>query len=251
MMWQEYLLLLVIGFVTGVINTMAGGGSVLTLPLLIFLGLPPNVANGTNRVAIFIQGLSTAAGFRSKSVKTFPFSIYFGFSAMLGAMIGAQIAVDIKEEIFNRILAIVIVLVGFFLVFHKDRSKNFNLERLKGKYLWLSTIAFFFIGIYGGFIQAGTGLIMLMVLSGINHYALVKANAIKNLVTLVFNISALAIFIFNDKVNWEYGLMLAVGTALGGWFTSRWSVNKGDGIVRIFMIIMIIIMATKLWFFND
>lgn len=250
-MWQEYLLLIVIGFVTGVINTMAGGGSVLTLPILIFLGLPPNVANGTNRIAIFVQSLSTAAGFRSKEVKTFPFSLYFGFSALLGAIIGAKIAIDIAPEIFNRILAVVIVLVGIFLVIHKSNPTLFREERLTGKYLWLSTIAFFFIGIYGGFIQAGTGLIMLIVLSGINHYALVKANAIKNLVALVYNISALAIFIISGKINWEYGLMLAVGTGIGGWFTSRWSVNKGDGVVRFFMVIMIIIMAVKLWFFNE
>ena len=100
----ELLLLVLIGFVAGVINILAGGGSLLTLPMLIFLGLPPSIANGTNRVAIFVQNIFSISGFRSKGVNTFPHSIYFGISAMLGAIIGAQIAIDISGELFNKIL---------------------------------------------------------------------------------------------------------------------------------------------------
>jgi len=246
----DYFLLIVIGFITGIINTLAGGGSLLTLPLLIFLGLPPNIANGTNRIAILLQSVVSAAGFRSKGVKTFPHSIYFGISAMIGAMIGAQIAVDIKGETFNKILAVVMVFVVAFLVFQGKKKQQDYLERLTGKYFWLSVIAFFFIGIYGGFIQAGTGFLMLLALSGINHYSLVKSNAIKVIVALIYTISAVVIFIVNDKVNWEYGLILALGNASGGWIGSRWSVTKGDGLVKLFLVIMVVIMAIKLWFFN-
>jgi uncharacterized membrane protein YfcA len=246
----DYFLLIIIGFVTGIINTLAGGGSLLTLPLLIFLGLPPNIANGTNRIAILLQSVVSAAGFRSKGVKTFPHSIYFGISAMIGAIIGAQIAVDIKGETFNKILAVVMVFVVAFLVLQGKKKQQDYLERLTGKYFWASIIAFFFIGIYGGFIQAGTGFLMLLALSGINHYSLVKSNAIKVIVALIYTISAVIIFIVNDKVNWEYGLILALGNASGGWIGSRWSVTKGDGLVKLFLVIMVVIMAIKLWFFN-
>lgn len=247
---MDYFLLIIIGFVTGIINTLAGGGSLLTLPLLIFLGLPPNIANGTNRIAILLQSVVSAAGFRSKGVKTFPHSIYFGISAMIGAIIGAQIAVDIKGETFNKILAVVMVFVVAFLVLQGKKKQQDYLERLTGKYFWASIIAFFFIGIYGGFIQAGTGFLMLLALSGINHYSLVKSNAIKVIVALIYTISAVIIFIVNDKVNWEYGLILALGNASGGWIGSRWSVTKGDGLVKFFLVIMVVIMAIKLWFFN-
>lgn len=247
---MDYFLLIIIGFVTGIINTLAGGGSLLTLPLLIFLGLPPNIANGTNRIAILLQSIVSAAGFRSKGVKTFPHSIYFGISAMLGAVIGAQIAVDIKGETFNKILAIVMLFVVAFLVLQGKKKQLDYVERLTGKYFWLSIIAFFFIGIYGGFIQAGTGFLMLLALAGINHYSLVKSNAIKVIVALIYTISAVIIFIVNDKVNWEYGLILALGNASGGWIGSRWSVTKGDGLVKLFLVIMVVVMAIKLWFFN-
>lgn len=247
---MDYFLLILIGFVTGIINTLAGGGSLLTLPLLIFLGLPPNIANGTNRIAILLQSVVSAAGFRSKGVKTFPHSIYFGISAMLGAIIGAQIAVDIKGETFNKILAVVMLFVVAFLVLQGKKKQQDYIERLTGKYFWASIIAFFFIGIYGGFIQAGTGFLMLLALSGINHYSLVKSNAIKVIVALIYTLSAVVIFIVNDKVNWEYGLILALGNASGGWIGSRWSVTKGDGLVKLFLVIMVVVMAIKLWFFN-
>jgi len=245
----ELILLVIIGFITGIINIMAGGGSLLTLPMLIFLGLPPSVANGTNRVAILIQNIFSTAGFRSKGITTFPYSIYFGISAMLGAIIGAQIAVDIKGEVFNKILAIVMLFVVVFLVFNRKTKMEDFVERITGKYLWISIIVFFFIGIYGGFIQAGTGFLMLLALSGINQFSLVKSNAIKVIVALIYTTSALIIFILNDQVNWKYGLILAIGNASGGWLASRWSVKKGDGLVKIFLIIMVIIMAIKLWFY--
>jgi hypothetical protein len=244
------LLLAFIGVVTGIINTLAGGGSLLTLPMLIFLGLPPSVANGTNRIAILIQSIVTNAGFRSKGVNTYPFSVYFGISATLGAVLGAQLAIEISGELFNKILAIIMVIVVAYLVLKRRQNMEDLLERTSGKHLWISIILFFFVGIYGGFIQAGVGFLMLLVLSGVNRFSLVKSNALKIVVTGIYTVFAVIIFIINDKMNWEYGLVLAFGNALGGWFTSRWSVTKGDGVVKIFLVIMVIIMAVKLWFFS-
>ncbi len=168
---------------------------------------------------------------------------------MLGAIIGAQIAIDIKGEVFNKILAIVMLFVVVFLVFNRKTRMEDFVERVTGKHLWISIVVFFFIGIYGGFIQAGTGFLILLALSGINQFTLVKSNAIKVIVALIYTISALIIFIINDQVNWKYGLILAIGNASGGWLASRWSVKKGDGIVKIFLIVMVIIMAIKLWFY--
>lgn len=245
----EIIVLIVVGFVAGSINTLAGGGSLLTLPILIFLGLPPTVANGTNRIAILFQNIFTTAGFKSKGVVTFPFSIYVGISALFGSLIGAQIAVDIKGEIFNKILAIIMVIVVIYMLF-KSKHKQLKInEKTTGKHLLLSIVLFFFVGIYGGFIQAGVGFIMLLVLSSVNNISLVKSNAIKVTVALIYTFSAVAVFAYNDKINWEVGLTLAIGNSLGGWLASRWSVKKGDGLIRNFLIVMIVVMAIKLWFF--
>ncbi len=245
---MEVFYLILIGFIAGIINTLAGGGSLLTLPLLIFLGLPPNVANGTNRVAIFIQNIFGSAGYKSKGYNTFPFSIYFGISALLGAIIGAKLAIDIKGDLFNKILAIVMLFVVIFII---KRPKDVGLipEKLDKKNLWLSNIVFFFIGIYGGFIQAGTGFLILLALNSIHKFSLLKSNATKTVVVLIYTLSALITFAYYGKVNWQYGLYLALGGATGAWFASRWSVKKGDKVIRIFLIVVVLLMAIKLWFF--
>ena len=245
----EIVVLIVVGFIAGWINTIAGGGSLLTLPVLIFLGLPPNIANGTNRIGVLFQNIFTSSGFKSKGIVTFPFSIYLGISALFGSILGAQIAIDIKGETFNKILAIVMVMVVAFMLYQHKTKKKITVEKLTGKHLWLSIVLFFFVGIYGGFIQAGVGFIILLILSSVNNIPLVKSNAIKVIVALFFTVSAVIVFTYNDAINWKLGLLLAIGNGVGGWFASRWSVKKGDGIVRLFLIVMIVIMAIKLWFF--
>ncbi len=245
----EIISLIGVGLIAGVVNTMAGGGSLLTLPVLIFLGLPPNVANGTNRIGVLFQNLFTTAGFKSKGIVTFPFSIYLAASAFFGSILGAQIAIDISGEVFNRLLAIIMVLVVVSMAFKPTSGLTEMQERLKGKHLWLSVFLFFIVGVYGGFIQAGVGFLMLFVLTSINHISLVKSNAIKVVVALVFTVSAVAVFAYNDKIDWKLGLILAIGNSIGGWFASRWSVKKGDAVVRKFLIVMVVIMAIKLWFF--
>lgn len=246
----EILLLLslaAIGFIAGVINTIAGGGSMLTLPMLIFMGLPPTVANGTNRIGIFIQSITSIAGFKSKGIKPTSFGVYLGLSALVGSLIGAQIAVDIKGDTFNKILAVAMVIVVLFMVFKPKVNVQNLVERTQGKYLWLSILAFFFIGIYGGFIQAGVGIFILLALTSINYMSLVSSNAVKVLVVLIYTIGALVIFVYNNQIDYLYGVVLALGNASGGWIASRWSVKKGDGLVKVFLIIMVIAMAVKLW----
>ena len=246
----DYFLLILVGFIAGIINILAGGGSLLTLPMLIFLGLPPHIANGTNRVAIIIQNIFAVKGFQSKGIKTYPFSLYLAIPATIGAIIGAIVGIKIEGELFNKILGIVMLVIVIYMVLKSNKISKNNIERIKGKYFWLSIIAFFFIGLYGGFIQAGVGFIILFTLSNINQFSLVKSNAIKVTVALIYTLVAVAIFAYNDSVNWKYGLILSLGNATGGWVTSRWSVNKDDKFIKKVLIIMVLAMAIKLWFPN-
>lgn len=247
--WYYYPLLIATGFLVGFINTIAGGGSLISLPVLIFLGLPSSVANGTNRVAVGIQNVMATAGFMSKGVSTFPFNIYLGISALFGAILGARIAVDIKGETFNKILAIIMIVVVLLIVFKPKMKLEELQERLTGKPLWIAIIAFFFFGIYGGFINAGLGIVIILFLHYVNQMSLVRSNATKVVVVLIYTLAALVVFVLNDKVDWIVGLILAIGNGTGAWVASRFSVRKGDGFIRTFMVIMVVGMAIKLWFF--
>jgi uncharacterized membrane protein YfcA len=201
-------------------------------------------------VAIVLQTAIAVAGFKSKGVSTFPFNIYLGISALLGSVIGAYIAVDIKGETFNRILAIIMVAVVLIIIF-KPRVNVAELEeRITGKYLWIGMLAFFFIGIYGGFINAGIGFIIILFLHYVHRLSLVRTNATKVAVVFIYTLAALVVFALNDKVIWKVGLVLALGNGLGAWFSSRISVDKGDGYIKIFLVGMVLVMAVKLWFFT-
>ncbi|HBU77081.1 MAG TPA: integrase, partial [Muricauda sp.] len=205
--------------------------------------------NGTNRVAIVIQTVMGTAGFKSKGISTYPFNIYLGISAFLGAIIGAYIAVDIDGETFNRILAIVMIAVVLIIIFKPKMRIDEMQERLTGKYLWIALVVFFFFGIYGGFINAGLGFLMMLFLHYFNQMNLVRSNATKVAVVFVYMLAALAVFVLNDKVDWKMGLVLAIGNGSGAWFASRFSVKKGDGFIKTFLIIAVVLMAIKLWFF--
>lgn len=250
MEYYHYLLVFGVGLICGVINVMAGGGSLLTLPVLIFMGLPPSVANGTNRVGIFMQNIFAVRGFKSKGVSAFPFAIWLSISSVMGAIIGAKVAIDISPELFNRILAIVMVVVLVLTIFGTAKPRQATDEDLSAKKQWTSIILFFFVGLYGGFIHAGIGFVIMATLSMVNKMSLVKVNSIKVFVALVYTFFSLIVFIWEGQVDWLLGLILGSGTAIGGWFASRWSVDKGDNWIRYFLICAVSGMAIKLWFFS-
>ncbi len=251
MEWKD-LLLILIGTLTGFINTVAGGGSVIILPVLIlFFGLPPTVANGTNRIGIIVQTVFSALGFKSKNVTPFALgvkkSIFLGLITLAGALIGASIAIDFPEKWFNRVLSIVMLCV-LILTIWKPKPSSLLTQNPKIGYLF-SVFIFFIIGIYAGFIQAGTGFLMILAFSYLNNLSLVQSNAMKTLVVFLLTIGAIYIFAINGTINLKYGILLAIGNAMGGWFASRWSVKKGDRVIQIFMVLAVSVMAIKLWFY--
>ena len=244
---SEYLLLISTGIAAGLINTLAGGGSLLTLPLLIFMGLPAAEANASNRVAIFIQNIFAVKGFKSKGVAVFPFAYWIGVSATLGSLLGAYFATEISNIIFNKILSIIMVFVLIVTILKPYLEKKEALERFTKKRNLISIILFFGIGIYGGFIQAGVGFIIMASLSGIHSLNLTKINSIKVFVVLCYTSVALWVFIYNGKVLWTYGLVLAFGNAIGGWVASRWSVGVNEKWIRLILILTLSALAIKLW----
>lgn len=239
-------LILVTGVAAGFLNTMAGAGSLLTLPVLIFMGLPSAVANGTNRIAIEIQSITGVLGFRSKGVANYKLSLLLSIPTLLGAIFGALAAIKVPDKLFNPILAVVMVLMlGVIFWNPAKRLKHDHIEMTPAR--WVATaVALFFTGIFGGFIQAGVGFLLISVLVGIVGLNLVKTNAHKVFITGAYTVFALAIFVVNGKVNWVLGLVLAVGMAAGAWLGSRFCVTKGEKWIRAFLILAVVAMAIKL-----
>ena len=244
----DVLVLFGVGLIAGVINTLAGGGSLLTLPVLIFLGLPPTVANATNRIGILFNGVFAVRGYYSMGIAISKYSYWLGIAAFPGALLGAIVASRIEGELFNKILAGVILMIVAYMLFG-PRSFGNRVERNDHKTKVIGLTVFFLIGFYGGFVQAGVGYLIMAALGMINRFSLLKTNVIKALVVLIYTLASLGVFIYNDLVNWELGIALAVGSALGGWVTSRWSVGANEIWIRYFVMLTAIVFAVRLFFF--
>ena len=245
LVWQIPLILIT-GIAAGFLNVVAGGGSLLTLPVLIFLGLPAATANGTNRVAVAIQCATGVAGFRAKGFSDFRFSTFLTIPAIPGAIIGAIIAVLMGEVAFKRVLAAIMVgVLALTYLSPTRKSEGTRIEQNLARKI-VTMIAFFLIGIYGGFIQAGVGFIIIGALTSINGYDLVRANAIKLFVSFFFTIVALGIFIYNGNVDPFLGLTLALGNATGAWFGSNWAVDRGEKWIKVVLVVTSLAFAIRL-----
>lgn len=241
-----YLAVIGVGLIAGFINTLAGSGSLLTLPLLMFLGLPANVANGTNRVAILLQNVVGVASFKQQKVLNIKQGIWLSLPAVAGAIIGAQIAVDMNERIMQNFIGGLLVFMFFIILYKPDRWIKGKAGQIDSKPTIIQLIIFFFIGVYGGFIQAGVGFFLLAGLVLSVGADLVKANALKVFIVLLYTPVALLIFIVNDQVDWRFGLILAIGNMFGAFIGSKVAVSWGAKFVKLILLLAIIISAVKL-----
>ncbi|MCP4297331.1 MAG: sulfite exporter TauE/SafE family protein [Proteobacteria bacterium] len=240
----QLLLLFCVGCIAGFLNVMAGGGSAISLPILIFMGLDSTLANGTNRVAIFIQNLFAIGGFRKQKFHQFNMSLPMAICTLPGAFLGAWVAVKIDDQWFHRILAIVMIGIVISMLVPKSKTRTQNeSSRLK---TGLGYLAMLGIGFYGGFIQVGVGFIMMAVMFHLFQMNLIHVNMHKVFIIFVYTIPALAIFIYSGNVNWSLGLTLAAGNAIGGVTGSFVTVKGGEKIVRYVLIIAILFMSAKL-----
>lgn len=246
-----YPIIILVGFAAGFFNTLAGGGSIITLPLLIFLGLPADVANGTNRVAVFAQNSFAIAGFAKLGVSRLRLGLLLSVFAVLGAYLGATLSLKIDEALFHKLLAVTMVLVTA-LLFKRPEQAAASCHDLDKSLSWqrlvLLMVVFFFVGFYIGFIQVGVGLIIIMLLSLLTSFDLVTINAIKVVVNCLTILVSMVTFWYHGKVNWHVGIPMAIGMGLGGWFGSHAAVKKGEKLIRICMAIAAVAMAVKLFF---
>ena len=243
---QRTITVIVAGFACGFINTLAGSGSLITLPLLIFLGLPATVANGTNRVAIVIQNIVAVTSFRAQKVLDIKPAARLAVPAVLGAIVGANIAVDMDALIMERFIGFLMLAMLPMILWKPSawlKKQTIGAKKINSMPIQAT---FFLIGVYGGFVQAGVGIFLLMGLVYAGQYNLVKGNAIKVFVVLCFTVFALGVFLINGYVDWKIGLTLAIGNGLGAMVASRLAVKRGEKFVRWVLLIVIVMSATKL-----
>jgi uncharacterized membrane protein YfcA len=236
----------VVGFAAGFINTLAGSGSLLTLPLLILLGLPANVANGTNRVGVLLQNIVAVATFRQRGALPLAGSWKLIVPSVAGAVVGAELAVDLDEQILRQTIGVLMLVLIVVMLLKPERWIAEHAAPREPRLL-VEVPVFFAIGVYGGFIQVSVGLFLLAgLVLGAGHN-LVGANALKNLIVLVFTAAAIVVFVVNEQVQWTLGLLLGAGQAVGAWVAAHFAVRRGAEFVRWAVIVITVGAAIALF----
>lgn len=242
----DYLLLFAGGLLAGVINTLAGNGSAITLSILIFLGLPANVANATNRIGALVQTVTAVLSLRKTPRTKFMFkeSSWFFIPSLIGSAIGAFLAVDIDPDILRFIIGLIMLFL-LFTILNKPKKwlKATNVtSRSRTPLNWF---LIFLIGLYGGFIQMGIGIMILSVLVLLMEYSLRDANIVKLLLAMVFLIPAFFVFLWSGDMQWKPGIALACGQAIGALIGARYILfmPKANTYVRWLLIIILSISA--------
>jgi len=240
--------LLFSGVAAGFLNVLAGGGSLLTMPALIFLGLPVAVANGSNRIALIFQNFVAGFSFRGKGYFDWKTGLFLSLPAVVGSLAGARLAIFMPGALFEKLLAVVMVIVIAFIVRQPRQPKKqeeitFNRQRMV-----LSQAMFFLIGFYGGLVQAGVGFIIIAALSLTTNFSLVKINSLKVMVVFIYLCSSFAEFALHGDVDYVWGGVLAIGMGVGSWLGTHVAVTKGEKWIKIVMVVAVILAAARLFF---
>jgi len=244
----ELILLVFTGVATGFLNVMAGGGSMLSVPIMIFLGVPGTVANGTNRIAILPQNISAVWAFYRKGFSNFKLSLSLGACTIPGTLIGAVLAARVPNDQFNELLAI--IMIGVLIIMSLPQPKTIETNQTPSpKRMVAGHLLMVLIGFWGGFIHIGVGFLLMPALNRVMQLDLITTNAHKVFIVMCYTVVALVVFASELELIWKYGIALGIGTWIGAWLAANLQVKKGIGPIKWTLNIVIIAFIIKLLFF--
>jgi uncharacterized membrane protein YfcA len=239
-----------IGVVAGFLNVMAGGGSLLTVPVMVFMGVPGPVANGTNRIAILAQNITAVTTFFRRGFSDFKLSLTLAACSLPGAVAGALVGTRLEGVWFNRVLALIMLGVMLVMATGGNRKNRDAAGEPNRKQLLWGHICMVGVGFYGGFIQLGVGFIIMPVLHRVMGLDLVRTNMHKVFIVMSYTLVALVVFASQVEILWVVGLALAVGNSLGGWIATNVQVDRGESVINLVLNIVLAAFVIKLLFFS-
>jgi uncharacterized membrane protein YfcA len=242
-------LLVIAGVLAGWVNTLAGGGSLLTVPALMWYGLPADIANGTSRVAVLVQGATAVYGFfREGKLETgllWPIALPSVFGAALGAFAATLIP---NEVLTPLVIATLVIMAASMFLQPKSFAPPEGAQALDPRARPLALLALFAAGFYGGFLQAGVGIVLLFVFARLLNIDLVRGNGLKVAVIFVYSIVVVMIFAARARVDVRSGTLLALGQMVGAILGVRFTVRMGQAAVQKVLFVVIVLLAVALLF---
>lgn len=247
--WFSGTLVLVAGFIAGFINTIAAGGSMLTLPALMLMGMPADIANATNRVGVLLQGVAGAHGYYRHGKLQLGDIAPLLAPALVGSLIGGLLASYLPREVLKP--ALLLTMLGMALLMLVQPSVVAPAPGTPIRPLRQSPLAIlglFIAGLYGGFVQAGVGFIIIAALAGGLRYDLVRTNALKMAITAALTVIALGVFVLRGQVLWVPGLLLSAGTVVGASVSVKFAISVPQSVLKWVLFAMVLVTCTAAWF---
>lgn len=245
-----YPLAILAGFIAGVVNTLAGSGSLITLPMLVFLGLPSNVANATNRVGVVMQNVVGVGAFYRSGKLNLANSMWLVAVTIPGAVVGAWAASSLGAAEMDIIIGTIMVIMLFVILFEPERWLRQHSAVQAGRPRWWMLLIFVGIGFYGGFIQASVGVLILAALVLGMNYSLAHANAIKLVIVLIVTLAAMVIFASENLIAWGPGLLMAAGQSMGAWVAARFATTNSNAAVWTRRLLILVVVIAIFQFFG-
>lgn len=243
MVLMRYVVIYFAGTLAGFINVLGGGGSMVTLPLLMWMGLPATLANGTNRIAILLQNAVGIKTFASSGVRIDRSVLPALVFASAGSIIGSLFVSTIDKAVLDKVIAVVLLAVVFLVIFGSG-------ERKKGRnYPPLTASIFLAVGFYGGFIQAGVGFFLIAAITYVFGFDLVRTNMTKITIVFVYTIFSVLIFAFKGMIDWLLAVILALGNMTGAFLAARLALRKGSFFLKWILVVVVVANAIKYLFF--
>lgn len=246
MIWELslYASLVLAGFLAGIVNTIAGGGSFLTLPALMWFGLDPQTANATNRIAILFSTASATYTFHRKGHWDRQATVRLAIPTLLGVPLGGALAIYLPPEAFQSVFGILLLAMAGLLLANPKRFIDAGSEPALSAN-WQFPV-FFAIGVYVGFIQAGMGILLLIAMGFLCREDMVASNAIKNSIGFVVTLAAATLFAVYGMIDWIPGLIMAIGNVIGGIVGAKLAIQKGGRLVFVFLVVVMVATGLRL-----
>ncbi len=244
--WHVYVIILVAGVMQGFINTMAGSGTAVMYSILSLFGMSVTMINGTVRPGILLQTGTSSLKYYLNNKLVVRKGLLLGIPMIVGSIVGAEMAVNINKDVFEKIVAIVLLLMLVFMFYNPKKWLEGQSSDKQNRTGVLQIILFLGIGFYGGFIHIGVGIFLLSALVLNAGFDLVQANALKVFLVFLYAPFVLTIFLINGQVDLFVALFAAIGNTIGGLIGANMVIKKGSGFVHVFLIIIILLFSFHL-----
>ena len=247
-----WLVMFCAAFSAGAINAIAGGGTLLTFPVLIWLGLDPKVANGTSTVALWPGLFGGLFGYRKELENSSTILIRLGATSVIGGAFGAWLLIWTPSPLFAALVPFLILFATVLFMVQGEMNKRLRLGSIDQNptgLWWTGAIVFqFFSAMYGGYFGAGNGILMLAAMGLLGMNELHRANGIKNFLGICINSVAVLSFSLAGLVVWHDALVMACGALIGGYFGASMAVRVGQTWVRRGIVVIgLVIFVVMIW----